>query len=751
MWEYKIKTIEKFSYDDCFDLAKQISTYMNSSDKDIQQKGRELLIKTLEVKEKLHPASMDIFDSLILAAGFYPYINKASVELIDFGEQFRAAFHKSEHLDDKYFHAEQKKLYDLLKEKRNVIVSAPTSFGKSMLIEEIVASKIYNNIVIIQPTLALLDETRKKLRKYSSDYKIIVKTTQECSTTKGNIFLLTGERVLEYPNLPPIDLLVLDEFYKLSTERGDNRSNVLNNAFLKVMQNKDCRFYMLGPNIDKIPEGFQKKYNAEFFITRYSMVVTEEIDKTSEAKIKTKTKKIDEEDLFKTLDALDDQTLVFCSSPQTARRLAFGYKNHIKSTNKISPVELPLCAWIRENISYPWSLSECLSYGIAVHDGSMPKNITTSTIQYFNDKKLQYLFCTNTIIEGVNTSAKYVVYYDDKIGPNDVDYFDYSNIKGRAGRLMEHYVGQVINLKKPPEKKEMMVDFPFFEQNPIDTEVLINIAEKEVIDVSDNIKRYSDFYKKDPELQKILKQNAVSIEGQEKILNKLFNDFENSEKRKNIVWNRIDNELYDNLKYVFDLCWDNLLTEHEKRSVGSQGKVVYFINSICKRKSIPDLIQQEVSFGLNKWVKDEKLNIQNPSVAKLRKIDNTKTQEIIDKSIETVFSLHKNWAKYRAPKWLNVVDSLQKYVAEKLGFEAGDYSYVAEMIENEFIQSGLKILLEYGVPSGTIEKIQIFLKARNLMPSDLSEDDAINLVEEKLHLIKSCLSRYEYEYLISVI
>jgi replicative superfamily II helicase len=42
--------------------------------------------------------------------------------------------------------------------------SAPTSFGKSLLIEEIVASKKYKNIIIIQPTLALLDETRKKFQ-----------------------------------------------------------------------------------------------------------------------------------------------------------------------------------------------------------------------------------------------------------------------------------------------------------------------------------------------------------------------------------------------------------------------------------------------------------------------------------------------------------------------------------------------------------------------------------------------------------
>jgi hypothetical protein len=47
-----------------------------------------------------------------------------------------------------------------------------------------VASKKFKNILIIQPTLALLDETRKKLKKYQEDYKIIIKTSQEYSAEK---------------------------------------------------------------------------------------------------------------------------------------------------------------------------------------------------------------------------------------------------------------------------------------------------------------------------------------------------------------------------------------------------------------------------------------------------------------------------------------------------------------------------------------------------------------------------------------
>ena len=89
--------------------------------------------------------------------------------------------------------------------------------------------------------------------------------------------------------------------------------------------------------------------------------------------------------------------------------------------------------------------------------------------------KLKYIFCTSTIIEGVNTSAKNVVIFDEKKGTNELDFFDYSNIKGRSGRMMEHYVGKVYNFINIPKEEKIVVDIPFYEQNKdlITDEILV--------------------------------------------------------------------------------------------------------------------------------------------------------------------------------------------------------------------------------------------------------------------------------------
>ena len=83
---------------------------------------------------------------------------------------------------------------------------------------------------------------------------------------------------------------------------------------------------------------------------------------------------------------------------------------------------------------------------------------------------------------GLGGSIENVVIFDEKKGTNELDFFDYSNIKGRSGRMMEHYVGKVYNFINIPKEEKIVVDIPFYEQNKdlITDEILVNIPEKDV-------------------------------------------------------------------------------------------------------------------------------------------------------------------------------------------------------------------------------------------------------------------------------
>lgn len=727
-----------------FELFRSISNALNSKDSGIQAVGRNHLIKVIDVWEDVPSTLKPMWEDLIEAVGFYPYIEKYKMTLTDLDARIRQEYHRSEYIFDKTLHSKQKELSDLILSKQNVVVSAPTSFGKSLLIEEIVASGIYTNIVIIQPTLALLDETRIKLKRYFDQYKVIVRTSQSASTEKGNIFLLTAERVLEYPDMPDIELLIIDEFYKLSKQREDNRANILNIAFLRLMKKPSCRFYLLGPNIDNISPGFLEKYNAVFYKTDYSLVYTETEDLYDTVK-KKPGGKVSYEDIFAVLDATEDQSLIFCSSPSTARKLAFAYSNHLEAQGNEQNKDIPLIQWINENLGVEWSLAHCLSNGIGIHDGSMPKHITVSTIKYFNDQKLKFLFCTNTIIEGVNTSAKNVIYYDSKIGTRDVDYFDYANIRGRAGRLMEHCVGRVINLKKPPQAKEMSVDIPAYTQNPIDDEVLVNIEKAEVKPF--NMERYQRFENLPEELKIILKRNAVSIKDQLELLPIIRAMLIDPHRRGDIVWSELrDRNLYNHLCIIFDLVKDRFVEGNDKNVLISTKWMATQTVSYIYNKNIRQMIVERVAYRAKEYLKknvpnsadmhfsSQQFMVEYPEMAR----------QFADEAVETIFKFQKNWLQYKIPKWLNVVDSLQKYIAAELGMEAGDYSFIAEAIENEFTAANIQILTEFGIPSSAIRKI---LDRYGHHLKGLTEDQVVAAIIRNRELINRCLSVYEIEAL----
>ena len=89
--------------------------------------------------------------------------------------------HRPENMDEKLvFHRAQAHVYNLLMSGENVALSAPTSFGKSLIIDAAIASGKYRNIVIVVPTLALIDETRRRLtQKFGDDFKVITRSSQQ--------------------------------------------------------------------------------------------------------------------------------------------------------------------------------------------------------------------------------------------------------------------------------------------------------------------------------------------------------------------------------------------------------------------------------------------------------------------------------------------------------------------------------------------------------------------------------------------
>ncbi|MDP3145984.1 MAG: DEAD/DEAH box helicase [Bacteroidota bacterium] len=704
-----VELAQKLTLDQSFKYAKLCSSLLRTQD----NIARKLIINILNNWHKIPESTFDIWTDLIESAGFYPYLqkNKEFQKLDNLPGQIRKELHLSKNLPSKYLHEEQLELLKLLNSDKNVIVSAPTSFGKSLLIEEAVASKQYKNIVIIQPTLALLDETRRKLVKYKDSYKIIVRTSQEPSNEKGNVFLFTAERVNEYQFFQKIDFLVIDEFYKLSGNRDDERSSPLNTAFHYALTKFNPKFYLLGPNIDGISDGFSEKYNAVFFKSHYSLVDSRSIDiyknHVEEFGVRGHKKAFKEITLFKLLYSLkDEQNIIYCSSPNRVRFLAKEFTRYlIENKSPITKEEYPIIEWIENYIHEDWSVLKNIMHDIGIHDGALQKHISTSIIDYFNKGQLKFLFCTSTIIEGVNTSAKNIIYFDEtKGGANrKIDFFDYSNIKGRAGRMMEHYIGKIYNFNKPPENKSIIIDIPFFEQKPIKDEVLIQLDEKEII--NKNSEQYQKLSQLPTEERQLIKKNGVNVHGQKSIIDLLRNDI--NDKYNLIKWESAY-PTKSQLTYVLSLAWNHLLIEGETTRPMTLAKLITMTSMYGFNQDIDFLIKNDYKY------------LRSLPAHKLKS-----NSEVLDLAIQETFQIIKHWFEYKVPKWLSVINELQKFVCLENGLRPGNYSHYANLIENDFLRGNLAILAEFGIPGSAIRKLE------SDIPENINQDEILDYIKNK--------------------
>jgi len=347
-------------------------------------------------------------------------------------------------------HREQVEALNILLAGKNLVLSAPTSFGKSVLIDAVILSGNYKRIAIVLPTIALLDEFRRRLvGRFGSTYDIVMHHSEAPSKDRV-IFLGTQERLINRSDLADLDLAVVDEFYKLDPARQDDRSMTLNAAVYKLLR-RSKQFFFLGPNIEEVRFSPNSRWRFEFLKTRFSTVAVDTYDLKN---VKDRDARLSEE-AFKQENW---PALVFVSSPDKANELA----GELMLGRSMPGKAKQLSSWINANYGGRWELAKTVAAGIGVHHGRIPRALASRFVKMFNDRHIPVLVCTSTLIEGVNTAAKSVLIYDKKINNRAFDFFTFSNIRGRAGRLGQHHVGRVFLFHAPPATADVDVETPLF-------------------------------------------------------------------------------------------------------------------------------------------------------------------------------------------------------------------------------------------------------------------------------------------------
>lgn len=672
-----------------FEKLQEINYLINKGQED---RARNEIIKVLSYADKPYPP---VLNHLIREVGLYPYLNfdefatwedKLIYEIfkVDIGEEKNVTLHR-----------EQSDVLKQLLDGENIALSAPTSFGKSFIIDALIAMKHPNTVVILLPTIALMDEARRRLtRKFAATYKII--TTPNETIEEKTILIFPQERSFGYENiLKKIDLFIVDEFYKVSKDFDAERSDILLKAIMKFTRIAAQR-YFLNPNITNIKNFENSAFtNNMKFISKLSFntVITNVIESyrdindtiTKEAKFKEIINKIG-----------GKKTLIYAGTFSAIHEVCELLIHESTETNNNSTLE-SFSLWLEKNYTADYRLKDLVMKGIGVHNGRLHRFLSQIQTHLFNKDGLSYIVSTSSLIEGVNTSAENVIMWKHKNGNRNLRPLDYKNLLGRSGRMFKHFIGNVYLLESPIDNTSVQLELQFSDNVQGD----INISE------------YSDFLSEQNKNKiKAMQQNLGSIIGEREFSSLIKNNMFKSSNWQLLL--NIATDMKTNpTKWKFLKCLNSENADLWKDAI----KKVLFFSRIFPNNIDYNTFADFIVLLSNNWTNPLSIQLVN---MKSRGID-----------IEQYFDFERK-ASFNFSSLINDINILQKAIIPQISC---DLSSFVTRLSYSFLPPNVYYLEEYGLPRMISQKIC----SAGIIPLDDSDKSLGDVIKDFLAIGESSL------------
>lgn len=365
----------------------------------------------------------------------------------------------------------QYNVFEEMKKRNHYSFSGSTSFGKSFIFEAFTKYIIQehnkaDNIVFIVPTKALINQIGNRLKEIVDKLGYRVITTPVIPRFFLNqdnkyIFVFTAERLISYftqKDNPQIDYLFVDEAHKLLSKK-DTRTPLLYHA-LVLAKRKSVNIYFASPNIPNAGIFLEMINNS----TDESMYITESPVTQNRFFIDTVENKsfmisdygddiifpkfdFKKNDVTSNLQLVlktfseDRQSIIYCNTVDKTIDTAIRFADRLP---EIASGEVDeTMKLIDERIHHQYFLKKCLSKGIAYHFSGIPEEIKLRIEKLYKQGLIKFLFCTSTLLEGVNLPAKNIFILSEKIGDSKMSDIDFWNLAGRAGRLRKDISGNI--------------------------------------------------------------------------------------------------------------------------------------------------------------------------------------------------------------------------------------------------------------------------------------------------------------------
>ncbi|WP_421362396.1 DEAD/DEAH box helicase [Agrobacterium rosae] len=641
--------------------------------------GRELVIRCLDRRDQFPVALAPVLDGLVRSVGLLPYVVDRQAATLE--DQLLLEAHRMPIAGEtRVFHTLQLQIYRELLAGRNVVLSATTSVGKSAIVDAVIAAGKHHHLAIIVPTIALIDETRRRLSMQFGDrYDIVTHPTQMTLPERETIFILTQERALTRKDLDRVTFFVIDEFYKLDLRSEDNneRSVDLNLCFHKLAST-GAQFYLIGPHVDGVT-GLASSYEYLFVPSLFSTVALDVMQFRLPRHGGQREAK-----LVELCKDLVTPTIVYCQSPNSAQQAANALLDAA-----IFPPALGLVAaieWLHFEYPSDWIVTTALKHGIGIHHGNIPRALQQYVLRAFENGLLNLLICTSTMIEGVNTVAENVILFDKRLNNTSLDHFTFRNIAGRAGRMRRYFVGKVFVLEEQPAPDRFTVDIAVGTQGPnAPISLLLELEDTDLTErSSDRVKEVREASPLSPQTLRL--NRHVPVAQQESIYRLIKSDLH--QYHDMLSWSGMPRpqQLLGVCEFIFEYLDTNVLKGY---GIFSGTALKAEVNRVQMSRRYREVIDSFVAH---------------------RRSDAT-----ISDGVELALRFMRKYVSYTFPRHLMAISHIQADVFENVGQIPGNYGLFAGMCENLFLPAGLYALDEYGVAPET---------ARKLGPGDFKTLDA---------------------------
>jgi hypothetical protein len=382
-----------------------------------------------------------------------------------------------------YLNKFQKEAFDKFNSTDVVSVSAPTSAGKSFILNQAVIRAIDKSsallsIVYLVPTRALISQVEKdfnnavKLELLPNVVVSSVPVLEEGDLSKHKVFIFTQERLHWFKVSNPdfnFDFVIVDEAQKI----GEGKRGILLQQKLEELigEQKQQKVFFSSP-LSANPEILYSNINenkTRVPVKTEFVAVNQNLIYVSQVRGKPKVWKVE---LCHKNGVEEVGRIDLPNSPSSEyKRVAFvshelsgGEGGNIIYVNRAYDAEVmsnvlfdvvgeaemneeidSLIDYIKNTVHRQYLLTKVLKRRIAFHYGNMPLLIRTEIERLFEKGLIKYLVCTSTLLEGVNLPAKNIFLRKPSRGSgNPLDGTDFWNLAGRAGRWGKEFQGNII-------------------------------------------------------------------------------------------------------------------------------------------------------------------------------------------------------------------------------------------------------------------------------------------------------------------